>query len=123
MAKGEVKTDDFKLDSELMKISARGIYSLLGSLDFDITVRTTPKLIKPSGVPVQLRDEEGNAALPFELRGTIQDPKFHPKWEKMIKKAIEKTVEKELEKVLGKEEAEAAKELIKGLEGLFKKKK
>ncbi len=122
LAKGEVKTEDFKLDSDLMKILAQGTYSLLGRLDFDITLKTTPKLIKSSDVPVQLRDEEGNASLPFELKGTIQDPKFQPKWEKMIKKAIEKTVEEELEKAVGKEEAEAAKEVIKGLGELFKKK-
>lgn len=119
LAKGEVKTDDFTLDSDLMKISAQGIYFLLGRLDFDITLKTTPKLIKPSDVPVQLRDEEGNASLPFELKGTVQDPKFQLKKGEMIKKAIEKTVEEEL----GKEEAEAAKEVIKGLEELLKKKK
>jgi len=122
LAKGKVKTEDFKLDSDLMKISAQGSYSLLGRLDFDITLKTTPKLIKPSDVPVQLRDEEGNASLPFALKGTVQDPKFQPKWEKMIKKAIEKTAEEELEKAVGKEEAEAAKELIKGLGELFRKK-
>ncbi|MBA7669013.1 hypothetical protein ES703_77138 [subsurface metagenome] len=122
LAKGEVKTEDFKLDSDLMKISAQGTYSLLGRLDFDITLKTTPKLIKPSDIPVQLRDEEGNASLPFELKGTIQDTEFQPKWEKVIKKAIEKTVAEELEKAVGKEEAEAAKELIKGLGELFKKK-
>ncbi|MBU4560731.1 AsmA-like C-terminal region-containing protein, partial [bacterium] len=123
LTKGEVTTEDFNLNSDLMKISAQGIYSLLGSLDFDITLKTTPKLIKSSDVPVQLRDEEGNASLPFELKGTIQDPKFQPKWEKLIKKAIEKTVGEELEKALGKEEAEAAKEVIKGLGELLKKKK
>jgi len=123
LAKGEVKTKDFKLDSDLTKISAQGVYSLLGRLDFDITLKTTPKLIKPSDVPVQLRDEEGNASLPFELKGTVQDPKFQLKKGEMIKKAIEKTVEEELEKAVGKEEAEAAKEVIKGLGELLKKKK
>ncbi len=122
LREAKITTEDFKLDSDLMKISAQGSYSLLGRLDFDITLKTTPKLIKSSDVPVQLKDEEGNALLPFELKGTIQDPKFQPKWEKMIKKAIEKTVEEELEKAVGKEEAEAAKEVIKGLGELFKKK-
>jgi uncharacterized protein involved in outer membrane biogenesis len=122
LQEAKVKTDDFKLDSDLMKITAQGTYSLASAgLDFDITLKTTPKLIKPSDVPVQFRDEEGNVSLPFELKGTIQNPKFQPKWEKVVKKALEKTVEKELEKAVGKEESEAAKELIKGLGGLFKK--
>ena len=121
LAKGEVKTDDFTLDSDLMKILAQGSYSLLGALNFDITLKTTPKLIKPSDVPVQIRDEEGNASLPFELKGTVQDPKFQIKKGEIVKQAIEKTVEEELEKAVGKEEAEAAKEVIKGLGELFKK--
>lgn len=119
----KIKTEDFELNSDLMKISAQGTYSLASAgLDFDITVKTTTKLIRSLDIPVQLRDEEGNASLPFELKGTIQDPKVQPKWEKMIKKALEKTVEEELEKALGKEEAGAAKEAIKGLGELFKKK-
>ncbi|MCK4648362.1 AsmA family protein, partial [bacterium] len=122
LAKGEVETDNFTLDSDLMKILAQGSYSLLGALNFDITLKTTPKLIKSSDVPAQLRDEEGNASLPFELKGTVQDPKFQLKKGEMIKKAIEKTVEEELEKAVGKEDAEAAKEVIKGLGELFKKK-
>lgn len=119
----KIKTEDFELNSDLMKISAQGSYSPASAgLDFDITVKTIPKLIRSSDIPVQLRDEEGNASLPFELKGTIQDPKFQPKWEKMIKKALEKTIEEELEKALGKEEAEAAKEVIKGLGELSQKK-
>ena len=122
LKEARIKTEDFELDGDLMKIAARGTYSLSGSLDFEIAVKTTPKLIKSSAIPVYLRDEEGNASLPFEVKGTVQDPKFQPKWGKVVKKAIGKTVEKELEKALGKEDAEAAKELIKGLEGLFRKK-
>lgn len=119
----KIKTEDFELNSDLMKISAQGSYSPASAgLDFDITVKTTHKLIRSLDIPVQLRDEEGNVSLPFELKGTIQDPKVQPKWEKMIKKALEKTVEEELEKALGKEEAGAAKEVIKGLGELFKKK-
>jgi len=123
LAKGEVETEDFNLDSDLIKVLARGSYFLDGRLNFDVDTKVTSQLIKPSDVPAQLRDKEGNASLPFELKGTIQDPEFQPKWEKMIKKAIEKTTGEELEKALGKEDAEAAKEVIKGLGELLKKKK
>jgi len=122
LAKGEVETEDFNLDSDLIKVLAKGSYFLDGRLNFDVDTKLTSQLIKPSDVPVQLRDKEGNASLPFELKGTVQDPEFQPKWEKMIKKAIEKTAGEELEKALGKEDAEAAKEVIKGLGELFKKK-
>ncbi len=123
LAKGEVETEDFNLDSDLIKVLARGSYFLDGRLNFDVDTKVTSQLIKLSDVPAQLRDKEGNASLPFELKGTIQDPEFQPKWEKMIKKAIEKTAGEELEKALGKEDAEAAKEVIKGLGELLKKKK
>ncbi|MBA7669014.1 hypothetical protein ES703_77139 [subsurface metagenome] len=41
----------------------------------------------------------------------------------MIEKAIRTEAEKQLERAVGKEEAEAIKEVIKGIGDLFKKKK
>lgn len=122
LRESKIKIEDFELDGDLMKISAHGVYSLSGSLDFEIVVKTTPKLIKSSAIPVFLRNEEGNASLPFEVKGTAQDSKFKPKWEKMIKKIIGKTIKEELGKVLPEGESGAAQELLKGLGGFFKKK-
>jgi uncharacterized protein involved in outer membrane biogenesis len=99
----KVKTEDFELDSDLMKITAQGIYSLAGRCDFDIMVKTTPKLVDPADIPSQLRDKDGNASLPFELSGTVQNPKFQPKWEEVVKKAIENILEEELRRALGKD--------------------
>ena len=122
LAGGEVKTDDFLLDGKEMKILASGIYFLDGGLDFDVTVKPTPFLIGTSPIPPHLKDERGNAVIPFRLTGTTQKPKFIPKWEKMIEKAIKTEAEKQLEKAVGKEEAEAIKGVIKDIGDLFKKK-
>ncbi len=123
LAGGEVKTNDFNLDGKEMKVLASGSYFLDGRLDFDVTVKPTPFLIGASPIPPHLKDERGNAVIPFRLTGTTQKPKFTPKWEKMIEKAIRTEAEKQLERAVGKEETEAIKEVIKGIGDLFKKKK
>ena len=117
LATAEVKTDDFLLDGKEMKILASGSYFLDGGLDFDVTVKPTPSLIGTSPIPPHLKDERGNAVIPFKLTGTTQKPEFIPKWEKIFEKAILT----EVEKAVGKEETEAIKELIEGVGGLFKK--
>ncbi|MCG2676346.1 AsmA family protein [bacterium] len=122
LAGGEVKTDDFLLDGKEMKVLASGSYFLDGGLDFDVMVKPTPFLIGASPIPPHLKDERGNAVIPFRLTGTTQKPKLTPKWEKMIEKAIKTEAEKQLEKAVGKEGTEAIKEVIKGVEDLFKKK-
>lgn len=123
LAGGEVKTDDFLLDGKEMKVLASGSYFLDGRLDFDVTAKPTPFLIGASLIPPHLKDERGNAVVPFKLTGTTQKPKFTPKWEKMVEKAIKTEAEKQLEKAVGKEDAEAIKGVIKDIGDLFKKKK
>jgi len=123
LAGAEVKTNDFLLDGKEMKILASGSYFLDGGLDFDVIAKPTPFLIGASSIPPHLKDESGNAVIPFRLTGTTQKPKFTPKWEKMIEKAIKTEAEKQLEKAVGKEEAEAIKGVIKDIGDLLKKKK
>ena len=123
LAEGEVKTEDLLLDGKEMKVLASGSYFLDGRLSFDVTAKPTPFLIGASPIPPHLKDEEGNAVVPFRLTGTTQKPKFTPKWEKIVEKAIKTEVEKQLEKAVGEEEAEAIKEVIKDIRDLFKKKK
>jgi type II secretion system protein N len=123
LAGGQVIINDFLLDSPEMKVLASGSYFLDGRLDFAVTAKPTAKLIKDSNVPPHLRDERGNAVIPFKVTGTIQKPKFIPKWEKMVERAIKTEIEKQLERTVGKEETEAIKGLMEGISDIFKEKK
>jgi uncharacterized protein involved in outer membrane biogenesis len=95
---GTARSDDLLVRTSFMDINGRGTLGLVEqTLDYDLDAKLTGKIAIPG---CQTMDGLVGESIPFNIRGTVTDPKITPDFSKIIQRAIREGVQDRLKDAL-----------------------
>lgn len=95
---GSARSDDLLVRTSFMDISGRGTLGLVEqTLDYDLDAKVTGKIAIPG---CETMDGLVGEAIPFNIRGTVTEPRITPDFSKILQRAIREGVQDRIKDAL-----------------------